>query len=346
MLERYILPLILIFSIFLEVRALNVECVECLPQLSLDNLQYLQGLSIPSRLKPNGKLLKPFLRKRVSGTENNTIVRDFIYSELESLDWKVELDSFESDTPYGKKKFSNVVAIKNPTARKSLVFAAHFDSKYFSPPNDNFVAATDSAVSCALLLDIAYSLNNLLETNMGNVTLKLIFFDGEEAFKEWSSEDSIYGARHLADKLHTTSLLNRIRTANLGENEIDSIELFVLLDLLGSEGTPLISINKESVHFFNKLIQLESKLFQYKLKPNSLRQRQFLNYQFDYKIDDDHRPFQEKGVSILHLIPVPFPKFWHTLGDNESVVSSKIVNHLALLFRAFIAEYLCLFNKE
>lgn len=25
-----------------------------------------------------------------------------------------------------------------------------------------------------------------------------IFFDGEEAFKEWGPKDSIYGARHLA----------------------------------------------------------------------------------------------------------------------------------------------------
>jgi len=30
--------------------------------------------------------------------------------------------------------------------------------------------------------------------------LKFIFFDGEEAFKEWGPADSIYGARHLAAK--------------------------------------------------------------------------------------------------------------------------------------------------
>jgi hypothetical protein len=28
----------------------------------------------------------------------------------------------------------------------------------------------------------------------------MIFFDGEEAFKEWTATDSIYGARHLAQK--------------------------------------------------------------------------------------------------------------------------------------------------
>lgn len=32
-----------------------------------------------------------------------------------------------------------------------------------------------------------------------DVTLQLIFFDGEEAFQKWTDTDSIYGARHLAD---------------------------------------------------------------------------------------------------------------------------------------------------
>lgn len=29
----------------------------------------------------------------------------------------------------------------------------------------------------------------------------LIFFDGEEAFKTWSKTDSLYGSRHLAEKM-------------------------------------------------------------------------------------------------------------------------------------------------
>lgn len=27
----------------------------------------------------------------------------------------------------------------------------------------------------------------------------MVFFDGEEAFKQWSPTDSIYGSRHLAE---------------------------------------------------------------------------------------------------------------------------------------------------
>ncbi|NXN94209.1 QPCTL protein, partial [Rhinopomastus cyanomelas] len=33
------------------------------------------------------------------------------------------------------------------------------------------------------------------------VTLQLLFLDGEEAFGDWSPTDSLYGARHLAAKM-------------------------------------------------------------------------------------------------------------------------------------------------
>lgn len=31
-----------------------------------------------------------------------------------------------------------------------------------------------------------------------DATVQLIFFDGEEAFMEWTETDSLYGSRHLA----------------------------------------------------------------------------------------------------------------------------------------------------
>jgi len=30
-------------------------------------------------------------------------------------------------------------------------------------------------------------------------------------------------------------------------------------------------------------------------------------------IGDDHVPFLQKGVSVLHIIAEPFPRVWHTL---------------------------------
>lgn len=74
--------------------------------------------------------------------------------------------------------------------------------------NEQFVGATDSAAPCAMMLDLAETLNPLLESRMerlhdgleddddiADMTLQLVFFDGEEAFADWTDTDSIYGAR-------------------------------------------------------------------------------------------------------------------------------------------------------
>lgn len=50
-----------------------------------------------------------------------------------------------------------------------------------------------------------------------------MFFDGEEAFKEWNDKDSIYGARYHAKQL----------TDKYSQDSFDKIDLFVLLDLIG-----------------------------------------------------------------------------------------------------------------
>ena len=76
------------------------------------------------------------------------------------------------------------------------------------------IAATDSAVPCAMMLDIAltlvpYMYKRVAQVNLffylkaslliffQNVGLQLIFFDGEEAFVNWSDQDSTYGSRYI-----------------------------------------------------------------------------------------------------------------------------------------------------
>lgn len=150
---------------------------------------------------------------------------------MKDLNWHIEEDSFEDNTPVGRKKFTNVIATKDPKASRRVVLSAHFDSKYFpdAPKNQvrsissrcdagewnaerkiQFVGATDSAAPCAMMLDLAEALNPMLDKRLQrmhdgedddgdedieDMTLQLVFFDGEEAFKDWTDTDSIYGAR-------------------------------------------------------------------------------------------------------------------------------------------------------
>lgn len=56
-----------------------------------------------------------------------------------------------------------------------------------------------------MLLNLAKMMKKQLERlKDANLSLMFIFFDGEEAFRQWGPTDSIYGARHLAKKWHET----------------------------------------------------------------------------------------------------------------------------------------------
>lgn len=91
-----------------------------------------------------------------------------IKSTLSSLKagWEVTEDYFQSLTPFGQMPFTNIIATLNPDAKRRLVLACHYDSKYFSPQwhGLEFLGATDSAVSCSMLLEMARALDKELKT--------------------------------------------------------------------------------------------------------------------------------------------------------------------------------------
>ena len=72
-------------------------------------------------------------------TDNNTIVREYIISTLKALNWHIEEDTVMDNTPVGMKRFTNVIATKDPTASRRVILSAHFDSKYFSSYPQNQV---------------------------------------------------------------------------------------------------------------------------------------------------------------------------------------------------------------
>ena len=80
-----------------------------------------------------------------------------------SLGWTVEEDSFEGDTPFGRKPFVNIVATQNPNRPQRTVVACHYDSKDMqTQQHQTFIGATDSAVPCAIMLETAKQLDCLL----------------------------------------------------------------------------------------------------------------------------------------------------------------------------------------
>jgi glutaminyl-peptide cyclotransferase len=64
----------------------------------------------------------------------------------------------------------------------------------------------------------------------------------------------------------------------------------------------------------------------------SSNHKYFRNQRYDYYIEDDHVPFHQRGVPILHLIPPNFPSFWHTQNDNFESLHWESIQDIHYIF--------------
>ncbi|XP_071444559.1 glutaminyl-peptide cyclotransferase-like [Hetaerina americana] len=290
-------------------------------------------------------VLKTILIPRVVGTPNHEKVKKALIGYMEGLGWDVETDPFQDNTPKGRLDFENVVARLNPNAKRFLVLACHYDSKY--DREGSFLGATDSAVPCAMMINIAKTMKEQLDTIRGQTDLSLmfIFFDGEEAFRQWGPTDSIYGARHLARKWERTAYPPKNRD---GTNKLDQMDLLVLLDLLGAPNPSFYSFFTETQKWYNHLASAEKRLRRMGHMANPPKSATlashppiYFNEKSTYAgIEDDHIPFLRKGVPILHVIPYPFPSVWHTDDDNLAALDFDTIENLTKILRVFVTVYL------
>ena len=336
----------------------------------------------------SGKLLAPILQPRVPGTPGSTAVLNHFVSffNTELPQWHVTFQNSTSKTPGTGDRdvpFVNLIATRDPPGANTgevgyLTLVAHYDSK-MTP--EGFIGATDSAAPCAMLLHIARSLEDALSKKWAAMEaqgikqedydlgleshrgLQIILLDGEEAFVTWTSQDSIYGAKSLAAEMEATYH----PALSTYHNALSSMQLFVLLDLLGSANPRLPSYYKITHWAYQKLADLEDRLRQqqlFKSSPNhpskrnpqeneparqkSQRAEPKWLFEFDKTEDrwngefigDDHVPFLARGVDILHLIPSPFPTVWHHIDDDGEHLDMDTTEDWAVLMTAFAAEWM------
>lgn len=351
------------------------------------SLTLLPSLSDPSPIlnhEDKKSWLANFLIPRVPGEPGSVKARqmilDIFYSQLAPetgsassnagarTGWTVEEHATQADTPHGVKPFVNIVATKDPSARRKLVLAAHYDSKWFA--KGDFVGATDSAAPCAMLVDLAVSLDRLLELQKAkrakggsddDVTLQLIFFDGEEAWDRWTHTDSIYGSRALVSNwtatydypvvAHAAKPHEARKLTGHGRpiRRIDAIDHFILLDLLGAPDPTIPSYYASTHWLFKELVSAESRLrnsgylYPTLVSSNDNGDKTFFIDRdpiLTAGIEDDHLPFIANGVPVLHLIPSPFPRVWHTLKDDASALDWPTNYAWSMILRLFTLEYL------
>ncbi|EGG16399.1 hypothetical protein DFA_09433 [Cavenderia fasciculata] len=119
----------------------------------------------------------------------------------------------------------------------------------------------------------------------------------------------------------------------------ESVDLFVLFDLLGAVDPKFYIYHQPTAHLFKKLSDIEDKL-QAKRLISFKSTKYFITRDIGQEIQDDHVPFHAYNVPILHLIPLPFPQCWHKECDNYNTLDKTTIQDLTKIFNVFLTSYL------
>jgi len=222
---------------------------------------------------------------RPDGSPAIAKLRAFIRQQLASRGCEVTGDAFTAETPDGPLPMENIIAKFPGKSGKAIAITGHYDTKKLA----NFVGANDGGSSTGFLLELAAVLQN--RPRIDNIYL--VFFDGEEAVRDWTATDSVYGSRHLAQKW-TADGTNRRLKALINVDMIGDKNIRILWD-----GNSAASLREM---FWNTA--------------DTLGYREYFPREGG-PIEDDHMPFIDEGVRALDVINFGSQNtFWHTPKDT------------------------------
>lgn len=259
----------------------------------------------------DGKLAFQHVAKQVgfgprpSGSAAIKQTQEYILAQLKSFGCATEVDDFSADTPVGRLAMKNIVA-KIPGEQASIIMlATHYDTVL---RNDiTFVGADDGGSSTGVMLEMA----RLLCPTRGKNAVWIVFFDGEEAMKEWSDTDSLYGSRQMAAKLAASG-------------DISKIKAFLLADLVGSR----------ELHFMRDPTTKSLTDLVWKTAGRLGYAENFVEQSAGML--DDHNSFAKRKVPVVDVIDLDRGGdviFWHTAEDTLDKISGKslaITGHVFL----------------
>ncbi|MCF6312461.1 MAG: M28 family peptidase [Verrucomicrobiales bacterium] len=255
---------------------------------------------------------------RGAGSEKLKKTQRYLQQVLEQWGWQVQAQVFKNKTPQGEVEFVNLrvrYAGSQPAADLwtrpvAGLVVSHYESKKFS--EFEFVGANDPGSSVAVLLEMARVLAQRPEAA---ARIELVFFDGEEAFVDYSDTDGLYGSRYYAESLSQWSEKTRPQWG-------------LLLDMVGDHDLA-IRVPRDSP------APLVEKLFA-AAEDAGLRKYFGMGSQ---RITDDHVPLNKAGVPTLDIIDMEYA-YWHTPGDTVDKLSAESLETVGKVTLLMIEKYL------
>jgi Zn-dependent M28 family amino/carboxypeptidase len=251
------------------------------------------------------------------GSEQIEKCRGYIEKYLQSCGWTVDRQPFTEQTPQGKIQFVNLLArfprsgghSNTQTAGPSFLLCSHYDTKLFD--TIRFVGANDGGSSSGLLLELARVLSQHPDYA---AQIELVFFDGEEAFENFSETDGLYGSRYFAKSLDQAKAAGAFHGG-------------MLFDMVGDRSLT-ITLPPDSPS------QMAHDIF---AAADALKLRNCFTY-FDRGITDDHTPLNQIGISTIDLIDFDFA-WWHTAEDTIDKLSPESLEKVGRVALYYLSEF-------
>lgn len=233
--------------------------------------------------------------ERWPGSEGHRRAERYLVRQLQLAYAEVEEVNFVVQTPHGSVAMKNIIGKIPGQSPDIAVLAGHYDTLRLP----GFVGANDGGSSAALLLELA----RVLGVRQPNpLTVWVVFFDGEEAFVQWSPVDGTYGSRYQASAWERDSTLPHIKA-------------FILLDMVGDADLQ-VRRDTNSTPWLVRLVWQTARDLGYG--------QQFSAEPF--AVEDDHIPFLERRVPAVDLIDFdygPENRYWHTPEDTPDKLSPR-----------------------
>ena len=232
---------------------------------------------------------------RPAGSPANQKLQAYIEAQLKPLDCQVSFDAFTAQTPVGSVAMRNIIARFPGSSGRTIVITGHYDTKPM--PGRVFVGANDGGSSTGFLLEFARVVKTMPHTD----TIELVWFDGEEAYGEWSPVNGTFGSRHLADRWEREGALGHIKA-------------LINVDMIGDKDLEISRETLSSRPLLRLVWQTADELGYEKYFPNS-----------ELATEDDHLPFLQRGVNALDLIDFdygPDNAYWHDERDTMDKLSA------------------------
>ena len=228
---------------------------------------------------------------RPAGSDANHRLQAYILQKVKVQGVQIVEDAFTAKTPRGDVAMKNIIVKFPGKSGRAIAITGHYDTKFFA--NRNFVGANDGASSTAVLLELAQALAGQPRTD----DVYLIFFDGEEAFGQWTATDSVYGSRHLADTWMKDGSWVRFKA-------------LINVDMIGDKNLNILQDTNSDVGL-RRLVWSAAA---------SLGYQKYFTSQSE-PMDDDHMPFVRLGVPSLDVIDFDYPP-WHEDSDTLDKISA------------------------